>query len=74
MLNSLEYELTKIRPTFAKPNISKIEIIKRCKNTTCSMNLIFLTEKKIRTLKLIFDVEKKSTLKKNRCLINQKKQ
>ena len=41
-------------------NISTIEVIKR---TTCSMNLMFLTEKKIRSPEAIFDVEIKSTLK-----------
>ena len=46
------YELTKIKPNFRKKTVSKIVF-----NSSYSPNLIFLTEKKIKIIKLILGTE-----------------
>ena len=43
--NRIQIESTKIRPSFRKQSISKVEVIERCYQHKCSLNLTFLTEK-----------------------------
>ena len=45
--NRIQIESTKIRPNFRKQSISKVEVIERCYQHKCSLNLTFLTEKKL---------------------------